>query len=156
MQTTNDLLDAVKSRYGLASDYALAKKIGMSRERISKYRHTGGALADENAVLVAELLDLPPGYVLACAAFERAKSDVSRSAWSHAADVLKRFGAAAAVLLSVVAPVHLLPTEAEANQTFIAQQQGGMYITFNLWYALFKRCFAGFFTPLRNATMRAF
>lgn len=113
METTNELLDKVKARYGLPSDYALAAKLGMSRERISKYRTIGGALADENALKVAELLDLNPGYVLACMEAERTHSDAARAAWEKLADFVKHHGAAAALLMLVAVPA-LNPTPANA------------------------------------------
>lgn len=113
METTTQLLDKVKSRYHLPSDYALAKRLGMSSERISKYRRKGGALAEENALRVAELLELDEGYVLACMEAERAQSDAARKAWERLADRLKSGGTVAALLLLVAVPA-LSPTPAEA------------------------------------------
>lgn len=108
---TIELLDAVKNRYGLPSDYALAKRLGMSSERISKYRTRGGALAEDNALKVAQLLELDEGYVLACMEAERAHSTAAKRAWEKLADRLKSGGVAAALLLLVAAPA---PTPANA------------------------------------------
>lgn len=88
MQTTNELLDAVKSRYALPSDYALAGKLKVSRERVSKYRNRGDSMGDDTALRVAELLELDSGYVLACMEAERAQSDVTRKVWERAAERL--------------------------------------------------------------------
>lgn len=104
METTNDLLDRIKAKHGLRSDYALAGLLGMSRERISRYRNTNGQLGDDAAVRVAELLDIDVGYVLACAAHERAKSDAARDAWERLAELVKRHGVAAGLAILTVAP----------------------------------------------------
>lgn len=127
METTQDLLDQVKARYELPSDYALAKKLGMSRERVSRYRNTNGQLGDEAALKVAELLNLDPAYVLACAAFERTKNSAARTAWEHMANLAKTYGAAAALLLLVAVP-GLTPTPSQAAP---AGDVGTMYIMTN-------------------------
>lgn len=113
METTRELLDQVKARYELPSDYALAKKLGMSRERISKYRTTGGALGADAALKVAQLLDLDAGYVLACMEAERTDSDAARVEWRRLAERVKSSGVAAALLLLVATPA-LTPTPANA------------------------------------------
>ena len=111
MQTTNDFLDAVKARYGLPSDYALAAKVGLTRSGISGYRHGRSKLGEEAALKVAHLLELDEGYVLACMEAERAHSEAAKSAWERLADRLKSGGVAAALLLLVATPA---PTPASA------------------------------------------
>jgi predicted transcriptional regulator len=73
MFKTNDLLNRLKAVYGLQSDYALAKKIGISRQAVSKYRTLTRTLDDCVAVEVAELLELNPFQVLASMQLERAE-----------------------------------------------------------------------------------
>lgn len=104
MDTTIELLDKVKSRYHLPSDYALAAKLGVTRAGISGYRHGRSKLGDEAAIKVAELLEIDPGYVLACMEAERAQSAAGRTAWGKLAERLKSGGAVAALLLLVSAP----------------------------------------------------
>ena len=107
METTRDLLDAVKQRHKLPSDYALAAFLGMTRAHVSKYRCDRESLSDEKALRVAELLEMDAGYVLALMNAERAKrthNDAALSAWSNLAERLKRGGVAAALLLLVAAP----------------------------------------------------
>lgn len=115
METTNQLLDAIKARYGLPSDYALAAKLNLTRSMVSAYRQGKRNLGDEPALKVAELLDLDSGYVLACMEAERSHSPAAAAAWSKLADLAKTYGAAAALLLLVVAPA-LSPTPANAAQ----------------------------------------
>lgn len=113
METTNEFMDAVKARYGLPSDYALAAKLGTTRSLVSAYRNNKRMLGDDTAVTVAKLLELDAGYVLACVAAERTQNPKARHAWEHAAEILKTYGAAAALLLLVAVPA-LTPTPANA------------------------------------------
>lgn len=73
MYTTIDLLNRVKAAYGLESDYALAKKMGVSRQRIHKYLRLGSVMDDEAAFIIASLLDLCPAQIVACMHMERAE-----------------------------------------------------------------------------------
>ena len=86
--TTCEFLDAIKARYGLPSDYALAHFTGIGKAGISGYRKGKSRLDDANAIKVASLLELNPGYVLACIHAERAKSDDVRETWQRTAKAL--------------------------------------------------------------------
>lgn len=110
---TNELLDMVKARYSLPSDYALAAKLGLTRSGISGYRNGRSKLGEDAALKVAHLLELDEGYVLACMEAERSQSEAARSAWERLADRLKSGGVAAALLLLVATPA---PTPANAAQ----------------------------------------
>lgn len=95
MQTTLQLLEAVKRRRGIASDYALAKHLGVSRQVMSSYR-SGTTLGEDMAMKVADELGVPRAAVLAAMASERTKNEDVKKAWAQA---LKKLGAAAAALL---------------------------------------------------------
>jgi len=94
---TVDFLDAVRRTYGLTTDYQLAKKLGFSTSRVAQYRISSRELDDEGCLKVAELLEMPAPYVMACIAAARAKSTEARRAWEKAAKMLKA-GTAAALL----------------------------------------------------------
>lgn len=72
MFETTQLLDMLKTAYNLPSDYAVAKKIGLTRNAISNYRAKRNFLNDSNALNIAELLELDPLKVLASCQYERA------------------------------------------------------------------------------------
>lgn len=72
MYKTTQLLDMVKAMYGLPSDYAVAKKIGLTRGAVSSLRLNKSFFSDCNALNVAELLELDPLKVLASCQYERA------------------------------------------------------------------------------------
>lgn len=73
MFKTTELLDMLKATYNLPSDYAVAKKIGLTRSNISSLRHEKSFFNDSNAINIAELLDLDPLKVLASCQYERAQ-----------------------------------------------------------------------------------
>lgn len=81
MKCAADYLDEMKEALSIASDYALAKKMGWSRARVSQYR-TGLHHFDEaGALQVAALLDLDPAAVLLDALESRAHSPAARAAF---------------------------------------------------------------------------
>jgi len=150
METTNQLLDRVKAEYDIKSDYALAPLLRCSRAAVSNYRTRGTLLSDELAIWVADLLNEDRAYILACVAYERAKSDVAKTAWAHMADVAKRYGAAAVLALLLAPPLAISFSEkASANSNLQQVGSGRVYIMFNRWRGYFRRLFAltmrGFF-----------
>ncbi|UXI02863.1 helix-turn-helix domain-containing protein [Photobacterium sp. TY1-4] len=58
MTYTNTLLDMVKNRYDLPSDYKLAQKLGVSRSRVSKWRNELNSMDWDVAFQIADLLGL--------------------------------------------------------------------------------------------------
>ena len=88
MTTSIDFLDAVKARAHVASDYALAPILGVTRQQVSRFRNKVDYLGDSTAIQVAKLLEIEPGYVMASCHAERAKTDDEKAAWVA---VLQRF-----------------------------------------------------------------
>ncbi|SOZ07275.1 conserved hypothetical protein [Cupriavidus taiwanensis] len=86
MKTTLEFLEAVRAKLGGASDYAIAKELGISRSAVSKYRNGMGGFDDETAVKVARILDVDPAAVATAAHAERAKSPELRQMWASVAD----------------------------------------------------------------------
>lgn len=91
---TQELLDAVKSRYSLPSDYALAKFLGIDQTTVSGYRRRGIVMDDEIALLVADKLEMDRGAVLAWMHAERAKSPAARKVFEKLARQASRSAAA--------------------------------------------------------------
>ena len=81
MLTTNDLLDRVKSRHGIPSDYQLAHFLKVTPASISKHRTKPHGMDDQLALRVAEAAGMAVEYVLVCAAVERAKRTQEKAAW---------------------------------------------------------------------------
>lgn len=102
MKTTIDFLNAVKSRYNLPSDYALAGKLKLSRASISRFMNGKDNLGDDTAMLVADLLEIDPVHVVACIHAERAKTEKAKKMWERFATLTA--GLAVLVILSVTVP----------------------------------------------------
>ena len=79
---TLDLLEAVKVRRGITSDYALAKALGITQAAVSNYRAGSSKLSDDVALTVAEILGMHPLTVIAAANAERAKTPEQKARWT--------------------------------------------------------------------------
>lgn len=93
MPTCVDLLDALKARYDLRSDYAAAPVIGVTRSSVSRIRNKIDYFSDSTAIKVAELLGIDPAIAVAVAHSDRAKCDSEKTVWH---DILNRLGGLAA------------------------------------------------------------
>jgi tetrahydromethanopterin S-methyltransferase subunit F len=108
MKSVEKYIDELKEKLG--SDYQTAHKMGVDRSVIANIRKRG-AISDENAVKVANLLGIDPGEVLIAAAMARSEGDV-KEAWRN---VSKRAGIAAGVLLAVMMSM-AYPNQANAAE----------------------------------------
>ncbi|MFK5951320.1 MAG: hypothetical protein QM500_21405 [Methylococcales bacterium] len=59
----NEILDAVKDHYSLSSDGQIAKKLGVSRYRISNWRCGKNTIDDDIAIVIENVLKLPEGVI---------------------------------------------------------------------------------------------
>ena len=125
MRTTCDFLDAVKARYNLPSDYALAKKLDMTTQMVSQYRKGKDFLSDSRAIQIANLLEIDSGIVAAAIHEERAKTEQEKAMWRG---MLERLGGIAASVLIGLGGLSA-PAPAQASN---ADQVGTMCIMLNL------------------------
>lgn len=109
---TVQYLDAVKEKAGIASDYALAKRLGLTTSAISNYRHGRSSPDNLVAVRVAGILGIDPMVVIADIELERATHPELREVWRRLASKV-----AAGVLLPVTlgAGSALAPAPADAS-----------------------------------------
>lgn len=70
---TLELLDEIKLRHGLSSDYTLAWLLDIPTSHMSHYRKRRRTLSDEMAIKVAALLEVEPGLVMTWVHQERAE-----------------------------------------------------------------------------------
>jgi transcriptional regulator with XRE-family HTH domain len=75
------LLEAVKTRRKITSDYALAKALGVTQQAVSSYRSGNSIINDDVCLTVATILEIPPIGVIAQANAERAKTPELRQRW---------------------------------------------------------------------------
>lgn len=86
MQSTIEIIDALKTHLSIDSDYGIAKKLGITRGAVSNYRAKRSFLDENTALRAAELLEISPSFVLAVAQSERAKCTKAREAWLKIAE----------------------------------------------------------------------
>lgn len=86
MHTSAEFAREIRARYKIESDYALAKLLRVTRQTMSAHKHGDAkTFGEETGTRIAELLGLDEGYVLACLAAERARSETARAAWTRLA-----------------------------------------------------------------------
>lgn len=95
---TTAFIDKLRRDLKLPSDYAVAKRLHVRTTTISNYRAGRSTMGEDVAYRVAVLLDMDPGYVMACAREEAARTPELRKAWHRAAMAIKRCQAAVLVL----------------------------------------------------------
>lgn len=97
-----DILDRVKARHGLATDYQAAKILQISQSRMSKALKRD-SIPDDDLIISAEnLLDLPPGSLLMEAHAERTKCKEAAAIFHRMAQELGRHAASIFIMISVV------------------------------------------------------
>ncbi|MBK6279108.1 MAG: hypothetical protein IPF57_13655 [Gammaproteobacteria bacterium] len=97
-------IDKAAEKMGGASDYALAKRMRLTRGGISSYRRGRTHMDDDACIAVAEILDIDPIKVIADQQAERAKTDRARAFW-------KRTAAKAVVIVATATGVATLPAQ---------------------------------------------
>jgi len=112
MTTTIEYLNAVKSKTGAVSDYALAPKIGLSKQMISRYRLKKDFLSDEVALKVASILEVDPAIVLISVHAERAKNEPEKRAWTA---LFERLGGKVALISKNTTTAPVLATSDAAS-----------------------------------------
>lgn len=104
MQTVDGLLDAVKTRHGISSDYKLAQFLKMTQNSISNYRHGRSRPDDKTLAKLAKLgnIDLSEIDLLAAQLqAERATNDDAKLLWQRIAHRLQAGMVHASVLMAL-------------------------------------------------------
>lgn len=88
MKSTADWLDDLKAAYNLPSDYAIAKKLGITQSEITAARKGRRDLSERLCFAIAELLDV--NGVVVWASIKAAKTDSlkMRKDWEEVAEKL--------------------------------------------------------------------
>ncbi len=86
---TSMYLDALKARLNLPSDYAAAKRLGVSQQRISNYRSGRQQMDDDLIPKVAELLEVDPAIVAFDIYAARATSGFARELFGRLAEIAR-------------------------------------------------------------------
>jgi hypothetical protein len=122
MHTTTELLDLLKSRAGWASDYRVAKELGIPKQTVSNWRNGVNTFGNPEAIRIAKLLNFDPAYVMACANAERSRTEEERAIWERVARAVAANAAGVAV---VGAGLSALPSAVQAGQVCILCKMTG-------------------------------
>ncbi|HGP0654915.1 TPA: DUF3693 domain-containing protein [Stenotrophomonas maltophilia] len=126
MTAVGELLDAARERTGIPSDNALAARLGIQRQLLSKARAGEKPLSDERIAQICALAKLDGPTWIAMIHAERATTATERALWRL---MLDRMGAAAAVVALVALSMPSLANAKTAQiQAVSAADNGGMYI----------------------------
>ena len=121
---TSEYLDLAKSKAGINSDYALAMKIGATRQAVSRWRQ-GGNPDPLYAAKIAELAEVNPLLVIADIEIEKSNTAHRPAVTAEWRSLLSRVGGVAAAmavgaLLSAPTPSEARAvTEASSNSLYI-------------------------------------
>lgn len=106
---SRELIEAVRARIAkvrgekTASDYAVAKQIGISKQAISDHKHGRSfTLSDEAVIRAAAFIGVNEAYALASIHAERSKTDEAKNAWERIATSFRKRAAAASVAFCIM------------------------------------------------------
>jgi len=144
METMQDFIGRIRDRYDVRSDYGLAKILGITRNAISAHKHKRSKhFSEETAYRIAELLDLPPEYVMSCLAAERAKDERVREAWGRVSKLVRVASFSAVIsLLSIFVPTK----ESVAGGSFSFSHNATYYtLCVRRWLKKWRTCLLSWF-----------
>lgn len=111
MNSENILLDKVKEICSIESDNALAIKLGIQRQAISKIRREEMHLSDERIAELCEMANLDGGKWAANIKSEKAESPKERAMWKS---IVKRLSASTTTLLISASMTCPNPSQAQS------------------------------------------
>lgn len=147
-----EIIERAKAKADLASDYALAKAMGIERQVISQWRGGKRHPSNEEAVQLATLAGLDEMQVIAEIELRTAKNEKKKAFWQH---YIESRGVAACVTMTALAcSIAITPENSEASVLQL-QNYGGNNGDFlrpenapNIHYAYFESHQLSRFAPL--------
>ncbi len=89
MKTTKEFYQEIQKKYELKSNYSVAKIMNCPESTASRWRDGKNVFDEKYSLIVAELLELNPAYVLACTSAEHAKDKTARDSWLNIVGMLE-------------------------------------------------------------------
>ncbi len=84
----HEWIDYAKKQIGVGSDYAIAKRLGITQSAISRLRAKDSTLRDDTSIKLAYIAGIDPAIVLLDQARERTTNECVRDVWDRLAGVL--------------------------------------------------------------------
>ena len=156
--TFNRVIDLIKERHGLKSDYAVCKAFDLSPQNVSGWRKERSYPDEKMCGILAQAAGIDPLVLAASMQAQRSKTEEARSLWAMVAERLQMLPQALAAAFFAV----LFATSFVAGDAHAASA-GGMntpkndtvtklYIVSTSWRRRCAACWAWFqslFSPLR-------
>jgi plasmid maintenance system antidote protein VapI len=111
------VLDELSEALKGASDYAIAKALGVTRATVSSWRVGRGSMSDDVAIRTAKILKRDPGEFLLIAAEERATTEIAKREWTKLSKQLRSTAAGLAVAVLGFTGFQQAQTMTKADQT---------------------------------------
>ncbi len=104
MHTQREIMEMAIAKAQLKSLNGLSYRLQSDRANLAACRNGRRKLGRSEAVEIAHLAQLPPGYVLACTEAEFEKKPAVADAWKEVAETMSK-GLAACLLLGMLAMI---------------------------------------------------
>jgi transcriptional regulator with XRE-family HTH domain len=131
MAVATELLDKYRNACFLASDMALAEKLGVTRALVSKWR-TGDRQPQTTEIeKMCKVTGEDEGVWLTLLAAERAETPAARTSLLRMVDLAKRYGHAACLALALGVVPHSAKAAEHLQQIAVGHQSAPVYIMRN-------------------------
>ena len=100
--TVNSVLDTIRERHSLKSDYAIHKLTGIGLNVISNWRHGRSHPDEKMCGILAEAAGIDPLVLAASMQSQRSKTEEARSLWAMVAERLQMVPQALAAAMFAV------------------------------------------------------
>lgn len=121
MQGQAELIDLVKEKSGIPSDYALASKLGITRQLVSGIRNGRNGIPEPIALKMAQFAKINPALMLAMCQQAKAKTPEARTVWRDLCRALP-------VAASFAGGLWIIARELLLNQALINLANAGQFI----------------------------
>lgn len=129
MKSIDGLLNTIKQRHNITSDYKLALFLGMGEGNIANYRHKRSMPNAEACAKIAKALDMDPDVLTVHFEALRAKDEETRKIWERILRRLESGAVHVAVLVAVCLAGFTSTPNAEASTLSADASKGGrLYI----------------------------
>lgn len=129
MKTVNELLDQVKAKNAITSDYKLAFYLGVAPGSVKNWRHERSLPDSKTVTTIANDLGMDADVLLLEIESQRAGNDFAKAAWMRIAHRLQAGVVHAAVLmcLAIVSIAGYAPNAEAAALSFDKSASGSVY-----------------------------
>lgn len=153
METIDDLLNAVKQKHGIKSDYKLAAFTGKTQNTIANYRHGRSRPDDKTLSEFADLADIPKSQIELMAVrfqVERSANSATRELWAGIAKRLQ-IGFSSILFSCMVAIIAIAATALPVRASTVSVSAESVPTVYYVKLTKQARClFSRYFVKIRK------